>query len=127
MKRNIMLNKFIMIMVVTLLTVGILIAPLMAFADEVKPLGIPTEIDARPSTQVIYEGNPASWIVYLSGGTSGLYYITVSYGNGSESYTSSGTHWKHRYYTFGTYNQTWRASRAGGGTDYDYTKVYCYP
>jgi len=124
-----MLNKFIMIMVVTLLTIGLLIAPSIAFADKKGPLGFPTEIDVVPSTQNIREGNNAYWTVYLAGGTSGPYYIRVNYGDGTspENYTRSGSHVKWHYYGVGTYNQSWRANRAGGGDyDYDYTKVVCF-
>lgn len=130
MKSNRRINKFITLVLVTLLTIGLLIVPSIAFADKKQPLGIPVEIDALPSYQydccAPYDGY---WTVYLAGGTSGPYNVRVSYGDGTspKNYTASGTHPKHyRFPTWSLYffHQNWRVYRAGGGGyDYDSTTV----
>lgn len=90
----------------------------------------PTEINATPYSQ-IRDGCPyvsANWTVYLGGGASGPYAVSVSYGDGRSSPTTytnvtSGISWG---YTFATncnqardFHQYWTASRAGGGTGDD--------
>jgi hypothetical protein len=72
----------------------------------------------------------ASWTVTLGGGTSGPWLVDVGYGDGysppAYQTNSTSVQWS---YTFNTgcthhdYYQTWWASRAGGGTAYDYTSV----
>jgi len=133
MKRNRRINKFIMLVLVTLLTIGLLIVPSMVFADKKGPLGIPVEIDVSPYSQYIsgtYCGD-ANWTVRLSGGTSGPYYYRVSYGDGKaytySTYKTTFPH-SHPYCSWSSrwFYQTWKVWRAGGGEDYDYTKVYLY-
>jgi hypothetical protein len=97
----------------------------------------PTDIEAAPAFQDLFwcpqvNSDRAFWTVYLSGGGSGQYKVTVSYGDGSPGSTTfhAGEYDTHHDYTCGgggaddTYNQTWAGWRSGGGTNYDYTEVF---
>ena len=100
-----------------------LIAPAVA-AD-------PTTISVSPKEQFSNGCNPsASWTIGLSGGLSGQFHTTVSYGDGSSAgfYTSGTFNNNHTFfscYTAYLRTQYWQASRAGGGTTpYFSTKVH---
>ena len=73
----------------------------------------------------------AAWTVDLWGGTSGNYLVTVHYGDGTpgqSTYHPQGQYDTH--YDFlcghGQRNQSWSATRSGGGTGYDYSYVETY-
>ena len=118
-------------MLVALLAAGFL-TPSTAVAAPPQPEGYPTEIDATPSVQTCSGCPPvAHWTIYLSGGTSGPWHVVVSYGDPHPDgdFYIYNTVWYHSHsfsydcnHTIIRY-QTWRASRAGGGTGYDYTQV----
>lgn len=117
------------------LTGAIAMLATMAFAAvtvQASETSVPTEIGVTPTNQVADGCQYASahWTVSVGGGVSGPYLVDVNYGDGYSPpalQTNVATiPWS---YTFATgcihhvWNQTWWASRSGGGTAYDYTHV----
>ncbi len=110
------------------LALGLAAAPVLA--------GPPTEISVTPNPSNLWMCAYANilawtqyWTVGLSGGTSGSYFVTVHYGDGSvKSEYRSGSYDTHHDFVChqGYYYQSWSATRGGGGTGYYDSWVYTY-
>jgi hypothetical protein len=111
---------------------------LMGLATATVKASVPTEIEVSPADRYV-SGCPevtANWTVYLWGGNSGKYTVTVHYNDGGvrTRYLSGGTSaWSHTFYIGPCspfpdpeydWQQVWSAWRSGGGTDYAYTEVH---
>jgi hypothetical protein len=112
----------------------------MLLATAVAPVAAwpPVELEVAPALQVI-AGCPtatANWTVYLYGGASGLFTVTVHYGEGHirTRYLPAGAiAWSYAYNVSANcgippwpqydLDQSWSASRSGGGVDYDSSHV----
>jgi len=95
--------------------------------------GPPTEIYVSPTSQNTYcppfsNSERADWTIALGGGTSGDWSVTAQYGDGqikttkhSDSYSAG-----HDFAPclLWHYNQSWTASRNGGGSGHDNTDVW---
>jgi len=121
--------------VLALATVSSLVLS-MSLAVAPVSAGPPTEISVSPQFRDLFycpghATDRAYWTVDLSGGTSGSYSVTVYYGDGSPGNWSAHTvptYDTHHDFTCGRgwENQSWSASRGGGGTGRYYTTVYTW-
>jgi hypothetical protein len=116
------------------ISLGLAVAPTAVFA------GPPTEISVTPGGQYLgncyYGGTTqrAYWTVTVQGGSSGSFSVSAVWGDGlpGGSWTVPGPYGEFdTHHDFacghGQRNQTWSASRGGGGgTGHDYTWAQTY-
>ena len=109
-----------------LLSMGLMVTPVSA--------GAPTEIGVTPPWRDLPHcpADPtdrAFWTVGLSGGTTGLYHVTVYFGDGSPGYSQDGPTSMDVHHDFACrsnrdFLQQWSASRSGGGTAHTTSAIH---